>query len=479
MDTPRQPMVVTILLVLAEPLAEGRLREVLNRRLLLFARFRQRLVREGGRHVWIEDAAFDLSHHVEWQRLPEPADQRALAALVGEVASQSLVAGRPLWRCVVVENAGSGCALLFRVHHCVADGIALLRVFLTLTDRTPHPDEMPTARAISLEEQRDQARLAAKTAKAPKLFSSGLARLRWGGALLGGFLRQLLVIPETRTALRGRLNGQKRMAWSASIPLGDITRIRQRWGGWVNDVMLTVVTGALGRYLRARGDARPGLMARLAVPVNLRPYQEEIELGNQFAVVFLKLPLDVVDPVARLAAVRARMERVKSSPEAMANALMIRPPSSPTPGPVDSRRRRQSGAKEKRAWDEDEKAKRVGSLERDEPIFLPVETLRHRWRPVSARGHRSAREEGAASVAPRQAEGTPWRRENPGEDRLRRAANHRSPGVRTSRTSFEPLEARPASTASSRDGPVPLFGARPTGTATRIRTGLDDRLERP
>jgi hypothetical protein len=187
MDTPRQPMVVTILLVLAEPLAEGRLREVLNRRLLLFARFRQRLVREGGRHVWIEDAAFDLSHHVEWRRLPEPADQRALAALVGEVASQSLVAGRPLWRCVVVENAGSGCALLFRVHHCVADGIALLRVFLTLTDRTPHPDEMPAARAISLEEQRDQARLAAKTAKAPKLFSSGLARLRWGGALLGGF----------------------------------------------------------------------------------------------------------------------------------------------------------------------------------------------------------------------------------------------------------------------------------------------------
>jgi WS/DGAT/MGAT family acyltransferase len=310
MDTPRQPMVVTILLVLAEPLAEGRLREVLNRRLLLFARFRQRLVREGGRHVWIEDAAFDLSHHVEWRRLPEPADQRALAALVGEVASQSLVAGRPLWRCVVVENAGSGCALLFRVHHCVADGIALLRVFLTLTDRTPHPDEMPAARAISLEEQRDQARLAAKTAKAPKLFSSGLARLRWGGALLGGFLRQLLVIPETRTALRGRLNGQKRMAWSASIPLGDITRIRQRWGGRVNDVMLTVVTGALGRYLRARGDARPGLMARLAVPVNLRPYQEEIELGNQFAVVFLKLPLDVVDPVARLAVRRGSQSSV-------------------------------------------------------------------------------------------------------------------------------------------------------------------------
>ena len=324
MDTLRQPMVVTILLVLAEPLTEDRLCAVLTQRLLLFARFRQRLVREGGRHAWIEDEAFDLKAHLEWRRLPKPADQRALAALVGEVASQPLMADRPLWRCVVVENAESGGALLFRVHHCIADGVALLRVFLTLTDRAPYPEGRPMRAAASLEERRDHARLAAKTAKTPKLLSTGLARMRWGGAFLAGFLRQFLVIPETRTALRGKLTGQKRMAWSAPIPLRDIARVRQRWGGRVNDVMLTVVAGALGRYLRARGEMRPGLMARLAVPVNLRPYQEEIQLGNQFAVIFLKLPLDVADPVARLAAVRARMERIKASPEALANALMIR-----------------------------------------------------------------------------------------------------------------------------------------------------------
>ncbi len=316
-------MVVTILLVLAEPLAEERLREVLRRRLLSFARFRQRLVREGGRHAWIEDEAFDLNAHLERRRLPEPADQRALAALVGELASQPLDPNRPLWRCVVVENSGSGCAVLFRVHHCIADGIALLRVFLTLADRAPRLDGEPT-REASREERREQARLAAKTAKPPKPFANGLARLRWGGALLAGLLRQLVVIPEPRTALRGALNGRKRMAWSAPIPLRDIALVRQRWGGRVNDVMLTAVTGALGRYLRARGETRPRLMARLVVPVNLRPYQEDIQLGNQFAVVFLKLPLNVVDPVARLAAVRARMERAKASPEAMANLLLIR-----------------------------------------------------------------------------------------------------------------------------------------------------------
>ena len=324
MDTPHQPMVVTILLLLADALNEEGLRELLRQRLLAFARFRQRLVQQHGRYAWVEDGTFDLNAHLERRWLPEPADQRALETLVGELASQPLDTRRPLWRCVVVENYGAGGALLFRVHHCIADGIALLRVFLTLTDRTPQPDGLPVARAMPLEQQRAQARLAAKTAKAPKLLASGLERLRWGGALLAGLLRQLLVIPETHTALRGALNGQKRMAWSAPIPLRDIARIRQRWGGRVNDVMLTVATGALRRYLRARGEARSKLAVRLAVPVNLRPYQEEIQLGNQFAVVFLKLPLDVADPVARLAAVRARMERVKASPEALANALMIR-----------------------------------------------------------------------------------------------------------------------------------------------------------
>jgi WS/DGAT/MGAT family acyltransferase len=324
MDTPRQPMVVTILLLLAEPLDQERLKATLRKRLLSFARFRQRLVREGGRHAWIEDASFDLNRHLERRCLPEPADQRALETLVGELASERLDARRPLWRCVVVENLEVGCAVVFRVHHCVADGIALLRVFLTLTDRTLQPDGSPATPAPPPEERRNQARLAAKTAKSLLPSRGWVERLRGGGALVAALLRQFLLTPDTRTALRGALNGRKRMAWSAPIPVGDIARVRQRWGGRVNDVMLTVVAGALCRYLQTRGETRPRLAVRLAVPVNLRPYQEEIQLGNQFAVVFLRLPLDVADPVARLAAVRVRMERVKASPEAMANLLMIR-----------------------------------------------------------------------------------------------------------------------------------------------------------
>jgi WS/DGAT/MGAT family acyltransferase len=222
-----------------------------------------------------------------------------------------------------VDNAGVGGAVVFRVHHCIADGIALLRVFLTLADRTPYPDEATVTQA-ALEERRMQARLAAKTAKTPRSTPGWRERWRWSLAFLANLLRQPLLPPDTRTLLRGRLNGQKRMAWSAPIPLSAIAGIRQRCGGRVNDVMLTATVGALGRYLRARGEIRSGLKIRLAVPFNLRPYQEKIRLGNEFAVIFLNLPLDIVDPVARLKAVQARMEQVKASPEAVANRWLIK-----------------------------------------------------------------------------------------------------------------------------------------------------------
>jgi WS/DGAT/MGAT family acyltransferase len=325
MDTPNQPMVVTVMLLLATPLDPERFEAILRDRLLSFDRFRQRLVQRGARYTWVEDTTFDFNNHLAWRRLPETDGTRALEALVGELASQPLDFKRPLWRCVAVANAGAGGAVVFRVHHCIADGIALLRVFLTLADRSPHREMETAAQASSLEEQRMQARLAAKTAKTPHPTLGWRERWRWSMAFLATVLRQPLLPPDTRTVLRGRLNGQKRMAWSAPIPLSTITRIRQQGGGRVNDVMLTATVGALGRYLRARGEMlRPGLKIRLVVPFNLRPYQEEIRLGNEFAVIFLNLPLDIPDPVARLKAVRARMERVKASPEAVANRWLIK-----------------------------------------------------------------------------------------------------------------------------------------------------------
>lgn len=324
MDTATQPMVVTIVLHLATPLDEEHLKATLRSRLLAFARFRQRLVRMGRRVLWLEDGTFALEDHVRRLRLSAPADQRALQQQVGQLASEPLDEHRPLWRCVIVDPVGSGCAVVFRVHHCIADGIALLRVFLALTDPavSPPADGLPIGENQA-EQRRRHARLAAKTAKswAPPLHWG--ARFRWGAAFAWALLQQAVVVPDTRTALRGRLNGCKCVAWSAPMPLADMAAIRQRWGGRVNDVMLAVVTGALRRYLLARDELQPTPTVRLAVPVNLRPYQEDIQLGNRFAVIFLRLPLAIADPAARLAAIQMQTLQAKSSFEAVANLAVI------------------------------------------------------------------------------------------------------------------------------------------------------------
>ncbi len=317
MDVPGQPMVVTVVLLLDRPLTSERLRAILRDRLLPLARFRQRVARTGGRYRWLEDRPLDWNAHVERVRLPEPVDQRTLEEQVGRWASEPLDFARPPWRCYWVENYGAGCALVFRVHHCIADGVALLRVFLRLTDCTADAEPAPP------DERRNQARLAAKTAKLPAPPGGWVDRLRRGTAFGVALLRQLCSGPDPRTALRGRLNGRKRVAWSAPAPLADIATIRQRLGGRVNDVMLAVVAGALGRYLQARRELRPNLALKLLIPVNLRPYQEEIRLDNEFGAILLKLPLGIADPAARLAEVRARMDRIKGTPEVLANRLIL------------------------------------------------------------------------------------------------------------------------------------------------------------
>lgn len=317
MDVPGQPMVVTAVLLLDRPLAEERLRATLRAGLLPLARFRQRVARAGGRYRWLEDAPLDWNAHLVRVRLPEPADRRVLEEQVGRWMGEPLAFDRPLWRCYWVEQYGAGSALVFRVHHCIADGVALLRVLLTLTGRTP--DSGPATPA----ERREQARLAAKTAKSLAPPPGWKSRLRWGAAFGAALLRQLCLGPDPRTALRGRLNGQKRVAWSAPVPLADIATIRRHSGGRINDIVLTLVMGALGRYLQARGGVSSKLALKLLIPTNLRPYQEEIRLGNEFGAILLKLPSGIVDPLVRLAEVRACMDRIKGTPEALANQLIL------------------------------------------------------------------------------------------------------------------------------------------------------------
>ncbi|MBZ4415155.1 wax ester/triacylglycerol synthase family O-acyltransferase [Myxococcus sp. RHSTA-1-4] len=340
MEEPANLMMITAVLWFEGRLDFARLQAVVRERLVeRYPRFRQRVVlgRLGVPH-WEEARDFDLDAHLSRLAVPAPGDRAALETLVGQWMSTPLERSRPLWQFHVLEGARGGDVLLCRLHHCLADGIALARVLLTLTDAegahegvAPELRERTHGPGSGLARWMRGARVVAGTARtvlrkgaelaAEPILAGDLVRQGARGAAAVG---KLLVIPQDpRTPLRGPLGTEKRAAWSDPVPLERVKALGRALDGTVNDVLLTAVTGALRRYLEAR-DVPPEDVHAL-VPVNLRPLDEPVprELGNRFGVVFLRLPVHIEEPRRRLLELARRMGLVKRSPEAVVTFGML------------------------------------------------------------------------------------------------------------------------------------------------------------
>jgi WS/DGAT/MGAT family acyltransferase len=138
MDRATNPMVVNAVILFDEPLDWQRAKEVLRKRIVeRFPRFRQRVLEPLGRPAFEDDPGFDIERHMHRLALPAPGDTAALQELVSDLITPPLDRTRPLWHVYLIEGFGEGCAVLFRIHHCIADGIALARVMLSLTDEEP------------------------------------------------------------------------------------------------------------------------------------------------------------------------------------------------------------------------------------------------------------------------------------------------------------------------------------------------------
>lgn len=146
---------------------------------------------------------------------------------------------------------------------------------------------------------------------------------RQGIATGSEIARIALLSDDPPTPLRGHLSSHKQMAWSAPLPLLEVKTISKALGCTVNDALLATIAGALGGYLRARGFATDNLTLRVMVPVNLRPADSPIELGNHFGLVFVELPIGTRNPLARIYTVHQRMEALKQSPQAMVAYWML------------------------------------------------------------------------------------------------------------------------------------------------------------
>ena len=231
---------------------------------------------------------------------------------------------------------GAGSAIVFRIHHCYADGIALVGVILSLTTPTPDaaPEPLPVPAPAPDEPMAGLpgagllpalARLGEAIPGSAMLIETGL---RWLGhplealgeardaAAIAAEVGRLLTLPD-EPPLRGPLGQPKHVAWAPPIPLGEVRTIAHALGCTINDVLMSVVAGTLGRHLEAAGLDTESVSLRAALPVNLRRPGAP-PLGNRFGLVLLGLPVGVEHPFERLYAVQAAMRALKDSRQPVA-----------------------------------------------------------------------------------------------------------------------------------------------------------------
>ena len=337
MEKPTNLMMITGVLMFERRLSIDALRQLIAERFLAFQRFRQKAVDAGAACHWETDADFDLEWHVRLTALPGEAGKVELQRLVSQLASTALDHSKPLWQFHLVENFNGGSALVARVHHCYADGIALIQVLLSLTDIAPDPaPEDALAKAwLKTDGERITRRFfypgQRQVESAMKLGGKmldgsmalyrdpGLATVlaREGGEITRELLQALTLEDDPPTVLKAPLGVIKRCAWAEPLRLDEVKAVGRALRCTVNDVLLACAAGALREYLVERGEDVDGLMLRATVPVNLRPLEHAKKLGNHFGLVFLELPVGESNPVGRVRRVAEDMDRIKSSRQAI------------------------------------------------------------------------------------------------------------------------------------------------------------------
>lgn len=337
MERPTNLMMITGVMMFEQPLDVGRFKRMLAERFLEYRRFRQKAVDTASGAYWEYDPDFDLDWHVRVTALPGKAGKRELEKVVSELASTPLDHSKPLWQFHVVEKYDGGSALISRIHHCYADGIALVQVLLSLTDLELKPEKRAELARTWLAEDRgtvmqrllEPARAGFNQVRyvGEKVLAKGreivndpsiAGQLAYEGSEIARELAIALTLPDDPpTPYRGPLGVSKRVAWAEPLPLQEVKLIGRVLGCTVNDVLLACAAGALRGHLVDRGEDIDGVTIRATVPVNLRPLEHAKKLGNHFGLVFLELPIGEPNPLRRLERVAANMRQLKRSRQAI------------------------------------------------------------------------------------------------------------------------------------------------------------------
>lgn len=348
MDRPNNLMQIIGVMIFSGRLDAERFKRTIALRLKRYPRFRQVAELDSDGAWWVDDDNFDIDSHIRRSLLPSPGSTRELQKFVAELASEPLNPSRPRWEYNLVETADGDSAVIVRVHHSIADGIALVGVLNSLTDDRPDAPEAGDTETLQLNDSSGAAPRDREadddslfwTVIAEPITDLALASIRLGGTLWGHYqglrndpatigdyasvagaianeIGKLAMMPsDSQTRLKGKAGTVKRVAWSEPMSLPEVKAVGRVLGCSVNDMLLSSVAGAFRGYLQEKGDAVSDVEIRSMVPVNLRSDTCQANLGNHFGLLALELPVGIENPLARLYATRARMEALKGSYQA-------------------------------------------------------------------------------------------------------------------------------------------------------------------
>jgi diacylglycerol O-acyltransferase / wax synthase len=317
--------------------SHGEFRDHISSRLHLVPRFRQKLrfVPFGqGRPVWVDDPHLNLNYHVRQTALPAPGSEEQLRNLAARIFSQQLDRSKPLWELWLVEGLdGDRFAIIGKSHHALVDGISGVDITTVLFDTEKEPANPPALppKWAPRPEPTDLKLLADalhERATSPREFARGVrAVLRGPRQVMRGLGHTSKVIGAGMSAPSTPFNvaiGPHRRVAFVRTDLGALKQVKNEHGGTVNDVVLSVVTGAIGNYLRVSGHDTEGLEMRAMVPVSVRAEEERGALGNRLSAMMAPLPIWCEDPVQRLHLITEIMGDLKGSGQAVGAEILTR-----------------------------------------------------------------------------------------------------------------------------------------------------------
>jgi WS/DGAT/MGAT family acyltransferase len=315
-----------------------RLVRLIRDRIGLVPRYRQRVRWVPGHlanPVWVDDENFDVTYHVRRSALPRPGTHEQLNELVARIMSRPLDRERPLWEMYLVEGLEDGrFAVLSKTHHAMVDGIAAVDIGQVILDATPEPRVVP-ADDWRPRREPSSAELVVgavnEIARSPKAVvdtvRTGIGDAQETATQIGRNVVGVASALRTmsRPARSGPLNapvGSARRYATTRTELDALKRIKKAHGGTINDIVLTILAGALRSWMMTRGESvTHSSSVRAMVPVSVRTAHDTS--GNQIAAFLCDLPIGEPDPVIRLERVRFEMDLLKETGQMLAATALV------------------------------------------------------------------------------------------------------------------------------------------------------------